>query len=851
MIPLALIVLLASVALYFALPHKVEAVGITGAWDPDDVGTVFVIDGNDYIVESDENYTGKYITYNEAKYYVIENAADFNLVTNGTEVTDIQVNAIITNDFTITDRTSTIDGYGINLEGNNKTITLGDGCTVGLYNNFSGFVKNLNLAGSYTIENAHTGAFACWAKSGVEFTNVHSSVSIDATQNSGSSNIYVGGLIACGQIGSKAMAGLSDASYKIIFTDCSFTGSIEIQNHGGYAGGLAGGLQANGKFTNCSNSGNLTERTPSATSKNSSRSLGGMVGVINNKSTLTSFNNCQNSGKLTSIYKACGGMVGYNQSTTLTLTDCTNTGKIQNASPDTKNGGMVGQAAGTTINITNCNNTADIEGTGSSTGGLAGYCGATINISESSNTGKISSTGGTAGGVIGKSNGAVTMSDTVNNGSVTAKSGNNAGDTAVGGIVGCFRNAKTHSFTNVVNNGNVSITQMSGWAGGFIGSISDVGATITLTNCAVNGDVSTSGALGSFAYGTVGGFVGGSYNQSGTNGLISITIKDSVCTGDVTANGTVLNYAGGYVGYLGHGSADAQITVQDSAFVGTVTNASTDENAKTAAFIGYTNKDFTITRSFSYATLEGSSNYALAFADGAAASVSNAIVNSNAAATLNNGDATLKSPAAFAAGEVAYLLNTAKGSTVWYQTIGTDAAPVMNNTHGTVYQVNLKTPGDKIIGKTYSNTEGVDVLFSMTTAAEKRTEPNGIRWITAMDDYHMEVLKAAFMAGTANLEGAGTLIAPAPFVTAAGGLTHAELVAWLESKGFTASDLDEISFDIPGMDGWYNGQEGTFAGSVANIREENKVLTYLGVGYLVVDGEYVYASAPVPFACAD
>ena len=850
MIPLALIVLLASVALYFALPHKVEAVGITGAWDPDDVGTVFVIDGNDYIVESDENYTKKYITYNETKYYLIENADDFAKVTYNTNQATIAVNAILTDNITFTNRTATINAQALNLEGNNKTITFGDGCTVGLYNNFSGIVKNLYLAGDISANN-HTGVLGTWAKKGVELTNVHSAVNITITKDENGSNMYVGGLLGRCQNDGTTVTGLSDANYNFILTDCSFTGSITATNPGGYMGGLIGTLDASGKLTDCSNSGTLKEIAGSATSpSNDNRSFGGMIGYVQNSHTST-LTGCTNSGSISSIYKAVGGMIGKSYTTTLNLNNCKNTGELTSTTSNRNTGGMIGQVGGTT-NISECTNNADITGKGGNTGGLVGYCGNPLKITDSSSTGTITSNSGTVGGIVGKSNGALTLSGCANNGDVENKGTDNAENTSAGGIVGCLRNAKTHSFTNVINNGNVSAVNRSGWAGGFIGSISDVGATITLTNCAVNGDVSTSGALaGSFAYGTVGGFVGGSYNQNGTNGLISITIKDSVCTGDVTANGTVLNYAGGYVGYLGHGSADAQITVQDSAFVGTVTNASTDENAKTAAFIGYTNKDFTITRSFSYATLEGSSNYALAFADGAAASVSNAIVNSNAAATLDNGDATLKSPAAFAAGEVAYLLNTAKGSTVWYQTIGTDAAPVANNAHGTVYQVNLKTPGDKIIGKTYSNTEGVDVLFSMTTAAEKRTEPNGIRWITAMDDYHMEVLKAAFMAGTANLEGAGTLIAPAPFVTAAGGLTHAELVAWLESKGFTASDLDEISFDIPGMDGWYNGQEGTFAGSVANIREENKVLTYLGVGYIVVDGEYVYASAPVPFACAD
>ena len=43
---------------------------------------------------------------------------------------------------------------------------------------------------------------------------------------------------------------------------------------------------------------------------------------------------------------------------------------------------------------------------------------------------------------------------------------------------------------------------------------------------------------------------------------------------------------------------------------------------------------------------------------------------------------------AFASGEVAYLLNggTSEGNLAWYQTIGTDALPVWDNTHGVVYK---------------------------------------------------------------------------------------------------------------------------------------------------------------------
>lgn len=47
----------------------------------------------------------------------------------------------------------------------------------------------------------------------------------------------------------------------------------------------------------------------------------------------------------------------------------------------------------------------------------------------------------------------------------------------------------------------------------------------------------------------------------------------------------------------------------------------------------------------------------------------------------------MKQPAAFASGEVCYLLNSgvADGSQAWYQTLGTDIYPTWDNSHGTVY----------------------------------------------------------------------------------------------------------------------------------------------------------------------
>lgn len=58
----------------------------------------------------------------------------------------------------------------------------------------------------------------------------------------------------------------------------------------------------------------------------------------------------------------------------------------------------------------------------------------------------------------------------------------------------------------------------------------------------------------------------------------------------------------------------------------------------------------------------------------------------------------------FASGEVAYKLNGSDGS-VWYQTIGEDACPVLDNTHGTVYRKGTALCPNRINVTGYTNDE--------------------------------------------------------------------------------------------------------------------------------------------------
>lgn len=835
-------------------------------------------------------------------YYLIENATDFATLSDGTERTSITTRAILTADITLNDRGTTAQNcYGILLEGNNKTVSFTGTCNRGMFHNFSGIVRNLTITGTVAFSATNTnsngiGAVCAYGK-GIELENVTSSVTMSLTQDT-SAETYLGGLV--GSIRStKLVNALSDNNFVGILKDCSVSGNTTITGVDSYVGGIVGDIRCDVKLTNCVNTGSVVEIESAQAASKGARGIGGLVGTITNGSTnAVIFTNCTNGssennalGTVTAKHKSCGGLVGYNASTALSfsgcknygavsntdsanrtggilgytgtsvsLTDCTNYGSITTSgnmaagiigiinggssstllrcanagvitnSSSQNTGGLVAQAGGTAVSFTNCTNTGNVNGKGSSTGSIVGYSGANLTISGCTNSAAINSITSTVGGIIGKCNGNITMSGTTNNGTVsTQATGNNAESVSAGGLVGCVRATKTQAFTNCVNNGAVSCSDRSGYAGGLLGSIADAGATMTFTDCTNNGNVSSTGNLPSgVTAGVLGGFVGGSYGSATAN-PISITITGSANTGSVTANGTVLNYVGGFVGYLGQGSNASQITIENSTSSNAITNVGTE--GKTAGFIGYTNKDYTVRNSYSAGVMTGTDLYAVAFTDGdVTATVSGAIANS-----AGNPDTTVgaaKSSAAFAAGEVAYLLNVAKGSAYWYQTIGTDALPVTNNEHSTVYQVDLKV-GETAVAKTYSNMDAAVSVVLTTEAFYRSDDPTGIRWITTMDAYQAEVLEACGEALTI-----GTLISPKTFVDAAGGLTKAQLSAWL--SGFGENDLSLVAFDLEATD-WYSGSVGQFAGSLVNVKESNRDLQFCGVGYLTIGGEILYA----------
>ena len=329
-------------------------------------------------------------------------------------------------------------------------------------------------------------------------------------------------------------------------------------------------------------------------------------------------------------------------------------------------------------------------------GGVCGENGGTI--TGCYNTGEVSgSSSQFVGGVCGSNGGIIT--GCYNKGTV---SGNNQ----VGGVCGDNQNGGT--ITSCHNTGSVSGS--SDYVGGVCG---DNGGTIT--SCHNTGQVH-----GYKNY--VGGVCGG--NSS----TISSCYNDN--TGAVSGNGDSvggvcgLNYGGTITSCYNSGSVSGNFDsvggVCGSNDGGTITGCyntgSVSGHNQVGGVCGYNSS--TITGCYNTGTVSGNSNIGGVCGSNVAennftATITNCYYNSekytgNAIGTNNGTDSNVegKTTARFASGEVCYLMNNGitDGTQTWHQNIDMEGAtkdpyPVLDNTHGVVYQCSVCTSA-------YSNTEG-------------------------------------------------------------------------------------------------------------------------------------------------
>lgn len=245
---------------------------------------------------------------------------------------------------------------------------------------------------------------------------------------------------------------------------------------------------------------------------------------------------------------------------------------------------------------------------------------------------------------------------------------------AVGGVIGCVNGS---SITDCHNSGSVSGT---GSVGGVVG-VTAIGGTgnpdPSLTRCYNTGNVS-SGTSGKQVY--VGGVLG--------HGNQKATIDNCYNTGSVSCTGSSAS-VGGLVG------RNFKSNLKNSYNTGTVTGA---EDAKVGGLLGKNEGSSTATNCY-FNSVKFSGN----------------AVGSNASLLA---DTAAKSAAAFASGEVAYLLQGEQSTQVWGQTCGTG----------------LPALGGKTVYYGYTSCDATEKVYTNQVVGAERPDHTGNATVTPLNN---------------------------------------------------------------------------------------------------------------------
>lgn len=321
------------------------------------------------------------------------------------------------------------------------------------------------------------------------------------------------------------------------------------------------------------------------------------------------------------------------------------------------NGNVGGIAGFSYSDISGCTNLATIIGT-SYVGGIAGYSNGKssvlTNVSNCHNhgtiTGTITSYDAFAGGIVGYAEN-TNFSNCTNDASVSGRS-------EIGGIIS--RMYGYGDINNCHNSGSLTATSInnSNNLGGILGSRSaEWGSSIpfNMTGCSNTGTVT-----GAYQY--VGGLIGAVY-------YVSFTIRDCYNRGAVTNNTTNSDqYTGGVIGYLDVNSVFENVY---SAAPVNLPNAINKYGYGGFIYVSY-NKPVEFRNCY----------YDNELTSFPFCSNQNAIIDPS---SVYGG----KSTAEFASGEVAWLLNGSSDTApTWYQAIGVDAYPTLEQSPYTIVHYN-------------------------------------------------------------------------------------------------------------------------------------------------------------------
>lgn len=186
----------------------------------------------------------------------------------------------------------------------------------------------------------------------------------------------------------------------------------------------------------------------------------------------------------------------------------------------------------------------------------------------------------------------------------------------------------------------------------------------------------------------------------------------------------------------------------------------------------------------------------------------------------------VKDDAAFASGEITYLLNgSSSGNVTWYQTLGTDTYPVLDSEHDKVYSV-FKCNGTEQIYRnvnenephTDNNSDGVCDVCGGNAHIHEWT-------YTANDD----TITAVCGADDCPLDGAKTIVISASGKTYDGTAVEATV----------DNDVDETNYDSEIV-----YKDNTGAGVIAAI-DAGRYTAYLTVGGVTAEVEFTIAPKPI------
>ena len=272
------------------------------------------------------------------------------------------------------------------------------------------------------------------------------------------------------------------------------------------------------------------------------------------------------------------------------------------------------------------------------------------------------------------------------------------GDSYVGGVCGFNDNG---TITNCYNSGTINGTLVFYTS---IGGVCGNNYSGTISNCYNTGTVSGTGEYASVGgvCGSNNGTISNCYNTGTVSGTGESTSIGGVCGSN---HGTISNcYNSGTVNGIGENSYIGGVCGYNH---GTIANCYNIGNVSGDYYVGGVCgfNEGTISDCYNSGTLNGN-RYIGGVCGYNYGSVSNCYYLQGTAeggieGSDVGGQAEVKTSKQFASGEVCWWLNgNSDQNPIWFQTLDTDAYPVWDNTHATVYAIG-NCPND--INNTYSN----------------------------------------------------------------------------------------------------------------------------------------------------